>query len=281
VKFVSLASASLGALPVTLSGCYWLAQYEDLSSAFGDAGSALDAQSVLEAGQVLDGGVAQPFCPPDAGPLVYCMDFDGVDTSALEPQVNEAEVTIVNGTYVSPPSSLFVALQGAGSFGRYSKSFSFQPTTSRLEFQIRTADLQEGVTTLAITLTQASTETNRTLNVVVIPNNGFDGFQVQEYFSLADGGTEISAHTTFQVDAGALSDASDGWHHVVLTLTVNDAAAQYFSGLTVDNQVLEDGGQPLVLPWAEGTASLQIGVTYAAAEGPQFYFDNVRADFGL
>lgn len=271
VKYVSLARASSCALAVTLSSCYWLAQYQDLSSAFGDAGSVVDA------GSVADGGpVAEPFCPPDAGALAYCMAFDGVDASVLALEVYEADAAIVNGTYLSPPSSLFVGLQDAASFGRYAVSFPFQPTTTRLEFQIRTVGLNEGVTTLAITLLQASTETARTMNVVVSP---YGGFQLQEYFALADGGIEMSAHPTYQVDGGG---APPGWHYVVLTLTVDDAKEQYFSGLTVDNQVLEDGGQPLALPWAEGTASLHIGVTYAAAGAPQsFFFDNVRAEFGL
>ena len=79
-----------------------------------------------------------------------------------------------------------------------------------------------------------------------------------------------------QVDAGAPS----AWHHIVLTLTVDDANKQYLSGLTVDNQVLEDG-EPLALSWAEGTVSLHIGGTYAATGGAELFFDNVRADFGL
>jgi hypothetical protein len=276
VKHVSLASGSLGALAVTLSGCYWLAQYEDLSSAFGDAGSAVDAQSVLDAGQLVDGGLAPPFCPPgDAGPLVYCMDFDGVDAAVLGLQLNGASAQIVNGASVSPPSSLFVGLQGDGSYGKYIASFgSLQPTTATLEFQVQTANLNEGVTTFAIVLSDVSTETVRMLNVVMLPR---DQFQVQEYFSFGDGGAELYAHGPFQADAGAVSN---GWHHVVLTLTLNGAPAPSFSGLTVDDQVLEDG-QPLMLAWAEGTVSLLIGVTFAAAGGPQFFFDNVRADFKM
>jgi hypothetical protein len=256
VKYVSLARASVCALAVTLSSCYWLAQYQDLSSTFGDAGS-------------------EPFCPPDAGALAYCMTFDGVDAGVLGLEVYGADAAIVNGTYVSPPSSLFVGLEGAASFGRYAVSFPFQPTTTRLEFQIQSVALYAGVTTLAITLLQPSTETARTMNVVVSP---YGGFQLQEYFALEDGGSETSAHLTHQVDGGG---APPGWHHVVVTLTVNDTSKQYLCGLTVDNQVMEDGGQPLALAWAEGSVSLHIGVTYAASGGPQFFFDNVRADFGM
>jgi hypothetical protein len=198
-----------------------------------------------------------------------------VDAGVLGLEVSGADAAIVNGTYVSPPSSLFVGLEGAPSFGRYAVSFPFQPTTTRLEFQIQSVALEAGVTTLAITLLQASTETARTMNVVVSP---YGGFQLQEYFALEDGGIEIGAHLTHQVDGAG---APPGWHHVVVTLTVNDTSKQYLSGLTVDNQVLEDGGQPLALAWAEGSVSLHVGVTYAANGGQQFFFDNVRADFGM
>jgi hypothetical protein len=267
VKHAAFARAWFCALAITLSGCYWLVQYEDLSGGGGDAGVALDARSD-------DGGPAQSFCPADAGPLVYCMDFDEVDAGALGLQIQAAEVAIVNGEHVSPPNSLFVGLQGDGSFGRFAKSFPFQPTTARLEFQVRIGALQEWVTTLAIALSQDSTQTVRTLNVVMAPNGGF---QVQEYFTLADGGTALHPHTMFQVGAGA---ATGGFYHVVLTLSVDEANAQYRSGLAVDDQVLEHD-QPLTLPWAGGAASIHVGVTYAAAAGPQLYFDNIRADFAM
>jgi hypothetical protein len=233
---VRRARASFCASAFVLSSC-WLVQYGDLSSEFGDAGTRADAGAAVDAGVALDGG--PPFCPPDAGPLAYCMDFDGVGTAALNPVVNGANVTIVNGPYVSPPSSLLVDLQGAASFGRYDVSFPFQPTTARLEFEIQTVGLVEGVTTLAITLLDPATQTTRRLNVVVAPHASFE---VQEYFALPDGGAAIGAHPFFQVDAGQ----APAWHHVVLTLTVNDASKQYASGLTVDGQVLEDG-QPLTL----------------------------------
>jgi hypothetical protein len=242
---------------MTLSSCYWLARSDDLSSGYGGAG--------------VDAGQSGPFCPPDAGALAYCMAFDGVDAGALGLAVIGANVTIANGTYVSAPSSLFVALQGAASFGRYAVSFPVQPTTTRLEFQMHAVDLNEGVTTLAVSLTEAATQIDRTLNVVVTPNGGF---QVQEYFAFADGGGEVSAHDQVYIDAGEPS----AWHHVVLTLTVDDADKHYLSGMTVDDQVLEDG-RPLALPWVGGTVALHIGVTFAAAGGPQFFFDNVRADF--
>jgi hypothetical protein len=258
-----LAQASLCASGLLLSSCYWLAQYGDLAADYGDAGLA-DAPSIADAGP--------RFCPADAGPLAYCMDFDGVDARALGLTVDEASASIVNGPYVSPPSSLLVALEGSPSFGKYDVSFPFQPTTARLEFQVQAVGLDEGVTTLALTLLD-STQTARTLNVVVAPDGSFE---VQEYFALADGGSETSPHSWFHVDAGAAPQS----HHVVLALTVDDANQQYTSGLTVDDQVLENA-QPLTLPWAKGNVTLSVGVTYAAAGGTDFYFDNVRADFVL
>ena len=44
------------------------------------------------------------------------MDFDGVDAGVLALEVNGADAAIVNATYVSPPSSLFVGLLGGASF---------------------------------------------------------------------------------------------------------------------------------------------------------------------
>jgi hypothetical protein len=201
------------------------------------------------------------------------MEFDGVDAGVLDAEVSGANVAIVNDTYVSFPSSLSVSVNGVASFGRYEVSFPFQPTTTRLEFQVQTPNLGEGVTTMAVALSQASTQTVRTLNVVMLPNAQF---QVQEYFGFADGGVEINAHGTRNANA---SDP-DAWHHVVLTLTVDDTNLVYRSSLTLDDVIVEDSEQ-LALPWAQGTVSLHIGVTYAAAGGPQFFFDNVRADFTL
>ena len=65
-----------------------------------------------------------------------------------------------------------------------------------------------------------------------------------------------------------------------MLMATDDAKQKYLSGLTVDGQVLEDG-QPLGLSWAQGNAQLGVGVTYGGGGGPQFYFDNVRADFAL
>ena len=94
----------------------------------------------------------------------------------------------------------------------------------------------------------------------------------------------IAAHRfgpQLMVRKAALSaGAAPQSHHVVLALTVDDANQQYTSGLTVDDQVLENA-QPLTLPWAKGNVTLSVGVTYAAAGGTDFYFDNVRADFVL
>jgi hypothetical protein len=236
-----------------------------------DAGADADAQSVRETGPVVDAG--PPFCPADAGPLVYCMDFDGVDAAVLHLQVNEANVGIVSGNSVSPPSSLLVQLQGDASSGMYEVSFPLRPTTTRLEFEIQTVGLNEGVTTLGISLREASTQTARSLNVVVAP---YGSFQVQEYFALADGGGELGPHSWSQVDAGGTLP----WHHVVLTLTANDATRQYTSGLTVDGVIFENA-HPLMLLWAQGTVTVKVGVTYAATGGQDFFFDNVRADFEL
>ncbi len=174
-----------------------------------------------------------------------------------------------------------VALAGSPSNAAYSVPFAFQPTSARLEFKLRVSGLSGSVTTFCIALFAEATQTLELLNVVV---SGGGAFQVQEYFELADGGTALSAHTTSTVvspsgslDAGA---ESADWHHVVLTLTANDASHVYLSALTVDGQVLESA-RALGLAWAQGKASIGVGVTYAGSGGAQFFFDDVRADFGL
>ncbi len=288
MKGLPSASASACLLAVTLSGCYWLASYQDLTSGLGDAGPAVDALPEGQDGPLFDGGepvdapgegltaeAAGPFCPPDAGPLVYCMDFDGVDAAALPGLgTSQASAAIVSTKSVSPPSSLHVSLYGTGSSGSYYVQLTIQPTTSQLQFDNFTVSLDQWVTTLSITLFQESTQINQNLNAVVNPKGQF---QVQEYFSLPDGGNEQNGHAAYGPDGGA---ASGVWHHVVLSLTVDDATQQYLSGLSVDGQTVEDS-QPLGLSWSQGSANLGIGVTYGGGGGPEFYFDNVRADFGM
>jgi hypothetical protein len=215
-----------------------------------------------------------PFCPPDAGPLAYCMDFDGVDAAVLGLGTYQASAGIVSSKSVSPPSSLKVSLNGTGSSGSYYVQLPIQPTTTQLQFDVLTVSLDQWVTTLSITLFQESTQINQNLNAVVSP---MGEFQVQEYFSLPDGGNEQNGHAAYGPDGGA---GPGTWHHVVLSLTVDDAKQQYLSSLSVDGQVIEDG-QPLGLSWSRGNANLGIGVTYGGGGGPVFYFDNVRADFDL
>jgi hypothetical protein len=265
---------------MSLAGCYWLASYKDLTSGLDeDAGSDT---GVTGPGTSDDGGsgaivedssAPQPFCPPDAGPLTYCMDFDGVDASAIGLGSYLADAAIVSTTSVSPPSSLAVTLNGAQSSGAYGVSFPFQPVTSVLQFDMLIAKAGQWVTTLAISLVPDSPQTEQNLNVVVGPNGEF---QVQEYIQLSDGGVEQGGQPDVTLDGGSLG----AWHHVVLSLTVDDATQIYTSTLTVDDQVLEDA-VPLTFPWVRGNARLGVGVTYGGNGGPQFFFDNVRADFTL
>ncbi len=286
MKRLLLASAPSCLFGFALSGCYWLASYQDLTSGLGEeAGTATDAGSgdspvtiadssvQVDAAEAASEAAPGPFCPPDAGPLTYCMDFDGVDASALGIGSSQASAAIVSGIYVSPPSSLHVQTYASASGAAYYVNFPFQPTTARLEFQIRDAALGQWVTLLSIGIHPAS-QIGENLNVVVSPTGAFE---IQEYFSLPDGGNEQGGQPGQPVEGGADPDA---WHHVVLTLTVNDATQQYFCGLTVDDQVITDD-QPLQLSWSQGNASLGVGVTYSGGSGPDFYFDNVRADFGL
>jgi len=282
MKGLLSASAPACLLAVTVSGCYWLASYQDLTSGLGDSGPAADALTVDQDGPLADGGAPVdaavdspaaegPFCPPDAGPLVYCMDFDGVDAASLGVGTSQASAGIVS---VSPPSSLKVSLYGTGSSGSYFVQLPIQPTTSRLQFDFFPVALGQWVTTLSITLFQTSTQINQNLNAVVSPTGQF---QVQEYFSLPDGGNEQNGHAAFGPDGGTSLGA---WHHVVLSLTVDDSTQQYLSSMSVDGQVIEQD-QPLSLTWSQGNANLGIGVTYSGGGGPEVYFDNVRADFGL
>jgi hypothetical protein len=277
VKYAPVARTSLCAVAIALPAC-WLADFGNLSGAYDDAGSNPDAKSGVEGGTIVDAGhtgdAAEAFCPPDAGVDTYCMDFDGVDAAALGLQLSGATASIVNGPSVSPPSSLSVGVSGALSFGRYVVAFPVQPTATTLEFEMQAPELNEGITTMAISLLETSTQTLRLLNVVVSPNGGF---QVQEFLTYADGGSQIHAH-----GMGTLLDAGNAttWHHAVLSLTVNDQNMTYQSGLTVDGQTIEEG-VPLALQWTEGTVGLHIGVTYAATGGGQFFFDNVRASFGM
>ncbi len=291
MKRVLFASARACACALSLgagsTGCYWLATYQDLTSGLGASDAGVDAATpvVVDASDGAsfsrDAGLPPPsgagFCPGDAGPYVYCMDFDYVDAGVLGLGTSQAQAGIVSGTSVSPPSSLLVNLNGPSSGppsgGAYNVAFSFSPKTTLLEFEIRCVSLDEWVTTLGMGLSNPD-GTIRGLNVVMSPSGGF---QVQEYIQLDDGGVAQNGHTLYQLSEDAGPEA---WHHVILSLTVDDPNAQYYSGLTVDGQVLETS-RPLALTWAQGKASLAIGLTYAGGGGPQFYFDNVRADFGL
>jgi len=281
VKRVLIASASALPLALSLGGCYWLASYADLTSGLGDAGSPASGTDAgpgpVVDGAGIDAAVPAPtrFCPADAGPYSYCMDFDELEAGAPAIGTYEAKAGIVSGTYVSPPNALSVDLYGLGSNGGYNVPFSFQPTVSRMEFEVLAPTVGQWVTTLAVSLQAQGT--GETLNVVVSPQGEF---QVQEYFALEDGGNEQDGHQTPPLDGGV--DAS-AWHHVVLTLTTNPSnpqGQQYTSGLTVDGQVLEDQ-VPLGLTWAQGTPTLSVGVRYGGGSGPQFFFDNVRVDFTL
>jgi hypothetical protein len=262
------AGAVVCPIATSLAGCYWLASYQDLTSGLGDSGPDVDATSRADA------EASGPYCPLDAGPLVYCMDFDGVDAGAIGVGSYEADASIVTGIYVSPPSSLFVGLRGQGSNGGYYVSFPFQPKTGTLQFDISAPVVGQWVTLLAFVLIEESTGIGRTLNVVVSPT---EVYQVQEYFSFPDGGNAQNGHPGVPLDGGAEAGA---WHHVVLSMTVDDTSHKYLSGLTVDGQVLE-ADYPLALSWAQGNAHVGVGVTYGGGGGPRFYFDNVRADFGL
>ena len=264
----------------SLAGCYWLASYQDLTSDYGKAEAGVDAAADGGTGANADGGgeaavETGPFCPPDAGPLTYCMDFDGVDAGALGLYTYEAEAGIVGSAFVSPPSALFVNLVGpdAGASGAYFVNFPFTPKTARIEFELKTAVLGQWVTSLGVQMYEESSQTSRTVQVLVAPDGGY---QVQEFISAPSGGTPFG-HTTYELDGGLPSSA---WHHVVLMVTVDDSSKTYTSGLTVDGQVLEDG-VPLQASWAQGSAQIGVGSTWCRTGGPQFYYDNVRADFGL
>jgi len=258
-----------------LAGCYWLVSTGDLTSGSTDAGPNHEAGSegdapTVEAESDADAG---PFCPVDAGPYTYCMDFDDIDAASLNLYVNQADAGIVDGIYVSPPSSLGVKLNGGwGTAGAYNVDFSFKPKTARLEYQFMPQPLGSWVTTLGVYLWVSSIQTSESLQVLVAPTGHF---QVQEWFSGPDGGTGWT-HGEFALEGGV----TGAWHHVVLTMTVDDSQGRYFSGLTVDDQVLELD-VPLLGPWAQGTAHLNVGSTFAQEAGSDFYYDNVRADFGL
>jgi hypothetical protein len=264
-----------------LAGCYWLVSTGDLTSGNPDAGVPHEVGDESE-GPTVDAGndaesdaEAGPFCPIDAGQYTYCMDFDGIDAAVLNLYVNEADAGIVDGIYVSPPSSLGVKLNGGwGTAGAYGVDFKFTPKKARLEYQFMPQPLGSWVTTLGVSLWVPSTQTSETLQVLVAPTGHF---QVQEWFSFPDGGGTGWTHGEFALEGGPLTGS---WHHVVLTMTIDDSQGQYFSGLTVDDQILELD-VPLLGPWAQGTAHLNVGSTFAQEAGSDFFYDNVRVDFEL
>jgi hypothetical protein len=282
----------------TTGGCYWLASYEDLTSGLGQTADAGDAGVVADAmvnegasegatdargdtGSQDEGGLdgagpndAGPFCPSDAGAYVYCQDFDRIDAAALNLGANMATAAVVSTVSVSPPNSMRVEIGGLGANGGFDRSFSFAPRTTRLEFEVSAPVTGQYATLLAINLDDSGPQIRETLNVVISPARTF---HVQEYFGLPDGGSEQSDHTEVPQDAGSNGAA---WHHVVLSLTVDDGSQTYLSGLTVDGQVLE-AARPLSLGWGQGNVNIGVGVQWASGAGPQLYFDNVRADFGL
>jgi hypothetical protein len=284
------AAGSLGLVATTINGCYWLATYQDLTSdlseagsidaqpfdAYGDTGVVVaDSAAPADAGADAPGPVeAGPFCPPDTGPLSYCMDFDEIDAAALGLFSNSASTKIVSGISVSPPSSMEVHLGGDPCGGGYNVQFPFQPTTATLQYDIRVDSNDGWVTTCSIVLLPDTPQTVELLNVLVSPD---DQFTIQEYFGLSDGGSASNVHPAAGPDGGASAGA---WHHVVVSLTVDPSSQTYQSSLTVDGQVIEQD-QPLGLSWSPGNANIGVGVGYAQAAGPQFYFDNIQADFGL
>lgn len=277
-----LAGAVLSAIAgCYLAGCYWLLSTGDLTSGTPDGGGDALARDTGSDGSGPtvdaegDGGDAGPFCPLDAGPYTYCMDFDGIDAASLPNfYAVEADAGIVDGIFVSPPSSLGVKLNGGwGTAGAYSVDFKFKPKTMRLEYQFMPQPLGSWVTSPGISLYVSSTNTWEALQVLVAPDGRF---QVQEWFQGPDGGTGWT-HGIFSLEGGTTEGA---WHHVVLSLTVDDSQQRYLSGLTVDDQALELG-VPLQGPWEQGTVHLGIGSTFAQEGGSDFYYDNVRADFGL
>jgi hypothetical protein len=204
------------------------------------------------------------------------MDFDGVDAASLPLQTYEAHANIASDQSFSPPSSLMVKLDGPdrGCGGSYYLPFTFTPKTARLEYEFKAVTFGSWVTTLGVSLFEESSQTGRVLQVLVSPQGGL---QVQEFISTPDAGTPYS-HATFPLDGGG--EALGVWHHVVLSMTVDDSKQQYLSSLTVDGEVLE-ADVPLMGPWAQGKASVAVGSTWAQGGGSQFYYDNVRADFGL
>ena len=255
-----LAGAIACALGGTLAGCYWLLpEDKDIGASESGKEGGLDGEGPGDA----DAG---PFCPADVGPLAYCMDFDGVDADVLGLGADKADAGIVTGTYVSFPNSLYLELSGVYSSANYIVGFPLQPTKVRLEFQVRTDEVVNSVSATSITLTQDSME--RQLTLILSENNGF---QLQEYFTLPDGGHPLPGdHDPYQFDGG-------GWHHVIMTLIVNDVMNEYDSSFTVDGQMLEDN-RPLNFVWAQGAASVIIGASYALDPGSQLYYDNVRVD---
>lgn len=281
MKRLPFAGAVLSAIAGWyLAGCYWLLSTGDLTSGGPDAGDEAGRREAGSKGTGPtvdaegDAGDAGPFCPVEAGPYTYCMDFDGIDAASLNLYENQSDTGIVDGIFVSPPSSLGVKLNGGwGTSGGYGVDFSFKPKTARVEYQFMPQPLGSWVTSVGISLFVSSTQTSESLQVLVAPDGEF---QVQEWFEGPDGGTGWS-HGTFALEGGTTVGA---WHHVVLTMTVDDSQQRYFSGLTVDDQVLELD-VPLQGPWAQGTAHLGVGSSFAQEAGSDFYYDNVRADFGL
>ena len=277
VKRVFVVGALAASGAVSMAGCYWLASYQDLTSGLGDAAAGGDVGNAGEAGDAGPEAEAGPFCPVDAGPLVYCMDFDGIDAASLNLGSNQATAKVVTGTtYVSPPSSLEVSLYSQGANGGYGVSFPVMPRTVRLEFEILPAVLGQQLTTLAVALYEDSTQDNRNINVGLNPEGAF---RVEEYFQLGDGGVNQNDHPDHALDAGGGTGIGE-WHHVILTFTVDDTNHDYFFSLTVDGQVFEDA-TPLALTWRQGHVGMSTGVAWTSGNGPKVYIDNVRADFGL
>jgi hypothetical protein len=265
------AGAVVSATVTSLAGCYWLAVYPDLTSdpdASGDASSGLDASPPLEA-------EAGPYCPVDAGPLVYCMDFDGVDASAIALTSEGAAASIVSGTYTSRPNSLLVDLYARPGLGGYNVPFpTIRPRTATLQFDVNAHTVGPNWITLLYIALIDDANVVRTANVVVSPDDASPDyrFRMGEHFAFPDGGEDEQFHSP-----GGAADAG-AWHHVVLSLTVDDANQDYHTRLTVDGQ----GDQELLAPkkWAQGKAQIAVGVTCCGGAG-RFYFDNVRAEFGL
>lgn len=198
---------------------------------------------------------AGPFCGPytEAGPLVYCQDFDTPDASVGFLTSGFAVAAVDTASALSQPASLLttVAVADAGNAHAYNNHvMPVAPSIATLAFAIK-VDAVGAAYVNIVELVFAETTGTRYLILQIDPT----GMTLEEEYP-AEAGINTLSHPHIPI-------GWDGaWHHVVVTANLSGATKT--SSLAFDSQTLE-ANYPLHTGWTAALFNVAIGVTYAPA----------------